>query len=228
MCQKQKEKQNMQKNQKQNNKHRQKQMGMLFFRHIYKPKICGFSVMLARMDDFSDNIFLRAAFGGSIEIPVTTSSSSPSTSTCTSASSAATFSDAPQGSTSKGKGRAKLQPRGRNATHHKYSKLQDHLILKAVELKGRDLRTVLAFLKTNWEGPRDHMLGIFCYCKNCEFPGFERPHHFIAKISTSFEVEKIPALKQTLVFMSKIWKKIFKDGKFSKSFSKIQSIFKFF
>ena len=126
-------------------------MGMLFFRHIYKPKICDFSVMLATMDDFSENIFLRAAFGGSIEIPVTTSSSSPSTSTCTSASSAATFSDAPQGSRSKGKGRAKLQPRRRNATHQKYSKLEDHLILKAVELKGRDWRTVLAFLKTNWE-----------------------------------------------------------------------------
>ena len=56
-------------------------MGMLFFRHIYKPKICGFSVILATMGDFSDNIFLRAAFGGAIETPVTTSTSSPSTST---------------------------------------------------------------------------------------------------------------------------------------------------
>ena len=126
-------------------------MGMLFFRHTYKPKICGFSVVLATMGDFSDNIFLRAAFGGCIEIPVTTSSSSASMSTCTSASSAATFSDAPQGSTSKGKGRAKLQPRGRNATHHQYSKLEDHLILEAAELKGGDWLTVLAFLKTNWE-----------------------------------------------------------------------------
>ena len=121
------------------------------FRHIYKPKICGSSVILATMGDFSDNIFLRAAFGGAIEIPATSSSSNPSASTCTSASGAATFSDAPQSSTSKGKGRAKLQPRRRNATHHKYSKLEDHLILKAVELKGRDWRTVLAFLKTNWE-----------------------------------------------------------------------------
>ena len=95
------------KKQRQNNKHRQKQMGMLFSRHIYKPKICGSSVKLATLGDFSDNIFLRAAFGRSIEIPVTTSSSSPSTSTCTSASRAATFSDAPQRSTSKGKGRAK-------------------------------------------------------------------------------------------------------------------------
>lgn len=48
------------KNHKQNKKQRQKQMGM-FFRHIYKPKICGFSVILATMGDFSDNIFLRAS-----------------------------------------------------------------------------------------------------------------------------------------------------------------------
>ena len=47
--------------------------------------------------------------------------------------------------------RAKLQPKRGNATHHKYSKLEDYLILKAVELKGRDWRTVLAFLKSNWE-----------------------------------------------------------------------------
>ena len=77
-------------------KQRQKQMGMLFFRHIYKPKICGFSVILATMGDFSDNIFLRAAFGGAIETPVTTSTSSPSKSTWTSASGTVTFSDAPQ------------------------------------------------------------------------------------------------------------------------------------
>ena len=77
-------------------KQRQKQMGMLFFRHIYKPKICGFSVILATMGDFSDNIFLRAAFGGAIETPVTTNTSSSSTSTWTSASGAVTFSDAPQ------------------------------------------------------------------------------------------------------------------------------------
>ena len=56
-------------------------MGMLFFRHIYMPKICGFSVILATMGDFSDNSFLRAAFGGAIETPVTTSTSSPTTST---------------------------------------------------------------------------------------------------------------------------------------------------
>ena len=87
------------------------------------------------MGDFSDNIFLRAAFEGDIEIPVTTSSSSPSTSTCTSASGAATFSDAPQSYTRKGKVRPKLPPGGRNATHHKYSKLEGHLILKAIELE---------------------------------------------------------------------------------------------
>ena len=125
-------------------------MKMLFFRHIYKPKICGFSVTLAAMGDFSDNIFLRAAYGGAIEIPVTTSSSSPSTSTCASASGEVTFSDAPQSFTSKGKGQAKLQPRRYNATHRKYSKLEDHLILKAAGLNERDWRTVLAFLKRNW------------------------------------------------------------------------------
>ena len=124
-------------------------MGMLFFRQIYKPKICGFSVILATMGDFSDNIFLRAAFGGAIEIPVTTSSSNPRTSTCTSVSGATTFSDAPQSYTRNGKAREKLQPRRRNATHRKYSNLEDHLILKAVELKGRDWRAVLAFLKSN-------------------------------------------------------------------------------
>ena len=79
MCKK-KGKTKQAKNHKQNKK-RQKQMGMLLFRHIYKPKICGFSVILATMGDFSDNIFLRAGFGGAIETPVTTSTSSSSTST---------------------------------------------------------------------------------------------------------------------------------------------------
>ena len=78
------------------------------------------------------------------------------------------------------------------------------------------------------QGLRDHMLGVFCDCNNCEFPDFERPHYFIEKISTSFEVEKIPALKQTLVFMSKILKKIFKDGSSQKAFSKMQSILRLF
>ena len=80
MCKK-KGKTKQAKNHKQNKKQHQKQMGMLLFRHIYKPKICGFSVILATMGDFSDNIFLRAAFGGAIERPVTTSTSSPSKST---------------------------------------------------------------------------------------------------------------------------------------------------
>ena len=80
MCKK-KGKTKQAKNHKQNKKQRQKQMGMLFFRHIYMPKICGFSVILAKMGDFSDNSFLRAAFGGAIETPVTTSTSSPTTST---------------------------------------------------------------------------------------------------------------------------------------------------
>ena len=80
MCKK-KGKTKQAKNHKQNKKQRQKQMGMLLFRHIYKPKICGFSVILATMGDFSDNIFLRVSFGGAIETPVTTSTSSPSTST---------------------------------------------------------------------------------------------------------------------------------------------------
>ncbi|KAJ7386459.1 hypothetical protein OS493_008588 [Desmophyllum pertusum] len=42
-------------------------------------------------------------------------------------------------------------PRKPNAPHRKYSKLEDQLILKAVELKGRDWRAVLAFLKRNCE-----------------------------------------------------------------------------
>ena len=108
-------------NQKQNKKHRhgQKQMECCFFRHIYKAKICGFSVIFATMGDSSDNIFLRAAFGGATEIPVTTSSSSPSTS----ASGAATFSDAPQSSTRKPGKRSGEAPAKKTASD---SKLEDH------------------------------------------------------------------------------------------------------
>ena len=64
------------------------------------------------MGDFSDNIFLRAAFGGATEIPVTTSSFSPSTS----ASGAATFSDAPQKfyKQAKGSGEAPAKKTQRN------------------------------------------------------------------------------------------------------------------
>ena len=38
-----------------------------------------------------------------------------------------------------------------HTAHHKNSKLDDQLILKAVELKGRDWRAVLAFLKRNFK-----------------------------------------------------------------------------
>lgn len=38
-----------------------------------------------------------------------------------------------------------------NAPRRIYSKIEDQLILKAVELYGRDLTGVLAFLKRNWE-----------------------------------------------------------------------------
>ena len=63
MCKK-KGKTKQAKNHKQNKKQRQKQMGMLLFRHIYKPKICGFSVILATMGDFSDNSFSIWQLGG--------------------------------------------------------------------------------------------------------------------------------------------------------------------
>lgn len=86
-------------------------------------------------------IFLRAAFGGEIQTPITTSSARPSTSTFTSSMSGV------ESSTS----RSKASHRKPNAAHRKYSKLEDQLILKAVELKGRDWRAVLAFLKRNWE-----------------------------------------------------------------------------
>ena len=59
-----------------------KATGNVVFLDKYRPKICVFSVILATMGDFSDNIFLRAAFGGATEIPLTTSSSSPWTSAC--------------------------------------------------------------------------------------------------------------------------------------------------
>ena len=140
------------------------------------------------MGDFSDNIFLRAAFGvGDIEIPVTTSSSSPSTSTCASASGAATFSDAPQTSTGKRKCREMLQPRRRNANNRKYSKLEDHLILKAVELKGRDWRTVLAFFKSNWKVLAEEgniYIYIYIYIVKGGVRCLKRSLHYKGKIKT--------------------------------------------
>ena len=90
-----------------------------------------------------DNIFLKAAFGGKIQIPKNLSSTSNSigSSTCTNTLS---------GSSSSSR-KSKEIPRKPNAPHRKYSKLEDQLILKAVELKGRDRRAVLAFLKRNCE-----------------------------------------------------------------------------
>ena len=64
------------------------------------------------------------------------------------------------------------------------------------------------------------ILGKFFDCNNYKFLDLERPHYFIEKIPTSFKVEKIQALKQTLVFMSKILKKIFKDGSSQEMFQK--------
>ena len=58
-------------------------------------------------------------------------------------------------------------------------------------------------LTTLSSGLSHHILGKFFDCNNYEFLDLERPHYF---------TEKLPALKQTLVFMSKILRKIFKDG----------------
>ena len=81
MCKEKKEKQNKQKIISKTKNTVKSKWECFLDIYIYKPKICGFSVILATMGDFSDNIFLRAAFGGAIETPVTTSTSSPSTST---------------------------------------------------------------------------------------------------------------------------------------------------
>ena len=97
------------------------------------------------MGDFSDNIFLRAAFGGAIEIPETTSSCSPRLRVPVREPQALRHFQMHR----KALHAKKLQLKRGNATHHKYSKLEDYLILKAIELKGRDWRTVLAFLKSN-------------------------------------------------------------------------------
>ena len=70
------------------------------------------------------------------------------------------------------------------------------------------------------QGLSHHILGKFFNCNNYEFLDLERPHYFIEETTTSFEVEKIQALKQTLVFMSKILKKICKDGSSQEIFQK--------
>ena len=109
---------------------------------LHKPKTLLFLSHLTMVDN-TDNIFLKAAFGGKILIPKnpTSISGSIASSTCTSTLS---------GSSSSSR-KSKERPRKPNASHRKYSKLEDQLILKAVELKGRDWRAVLAFLKRNWE-----------------------------------------------------------------------------
>ena len=97
------------------------------------------------MEDFGENIFLKAAFGGKIRQPTTSSRTSIRTSYFTSTlpgSSATSSSHRPS---------KKSGQRKHNAPRHTYSKMEDQLILKAHELCGRDWRAVLAFLKRNWE-----------------------------------------------------------------------------
>lgn len=103
------------------------------------------------MDDLKDNIFLRAAFGGEIQMLRTSSSPNPRKSTLTN-----TTSDVERTSR---KGKEKPVRRTPNAAHRKYSKLEDLLMLKAVKLKGRKWRAVLKFLKSNWEvlGEEGHL-----------------------------------------------------------------------
>ena len=90
---------------------------------------------VSTMDKSTDNIFLRAAFGGEIQIPSTSRSPSPRLNI-----SAVSSSDTME----KRKGKTLRRP---NAPHHKYNALEDSLILRGVKLKGRDWRAVLAFLK---------------------------------------------------------------------------------
>ena len=92
------------------------------------------------MGDLRDNVFLRAAFVRKIAIPTTSSTFTSSMSVV-------------ESSTRRSKEKP-LQTKP-NAAHRKYSKLEDQLILKAVEPKGHDWRAVLAFLKKNWEVLRE-------------------------------------------------------------------------
>ena len=90
------------------------------------------------MEDFEGNIFfLRAAFGGEIQFPEAMTNT-------------AIISTGDSSSSSKSKKNKKETPRPRkqNASHCRF---EDQLILKSVQLKRRDWRAVLAFLKTNWE-----------------------------------------------------------------------------
>lgn len=97
------------------------------------------------MEDFGENIFLKAAFGGKIQQPTMSSRTSISTSNFTST---LTGSSATSSSRMPSKKSGQRKP---NVPRHTYSKMEDQLILKAVELCGRDWRAVLAFLKRNWE-----------------------------------------------------------------------------
>ena len=56
------------------------------------------------------------------------------------------------------------------------------------------------------QGLSHHILGKLFDCNNYEFLDLKRTRYFIEKISTSFEVEKIQAFKQTLVWV-KYWRK---------------------
>lgn len=93
------------------------------------------------MEKFGKNIFLNAAFGGEIQQPST------STNKCA----ASTLSGSSATSSSRKPSLKKTRKREPNAPRHTYSKVEDQLILKAMEMFGRDWREVLAFLKRNWE-----------------------------------------------------------------------------
>ena len=77
--------------------------------------------------EFKDNIFLKAALTGKIESP-----SGPSTQSLNNAS-------------------KQKAPTKRKRTKNKDSELEDFIIVKAVEMKGRDWRAVLTFMKQNCE-----------------------------------------------------------------------------
>ena len=126
---------------KQNNKHRQKQMEMLFFLDTY------ISLKFV-VSYFSDNIFLRAAFGGAIEIPVTILAAPALVRVPVRVPLALQHSQMHR-KVLQAREKVERSSSQEDATHRKYSKLEDHLILKALELGRRDWRTALAFLKSN-------------------------------------------------------------------------------
>lgn len=77
--------------------------------------------------DFKDNIFLKAAFTGEIEGPLTNQNCN---------------------NTSK-QNVPTEPPKQTKQTKHRYSELEDLMIIKAVEMKGRNWRVVLTFMKQN-------------------------------------------------------------------------------